>query len=305
MAAIRTALVYGLDVYTTVSTEEKKAFLLKTFPQLKADQIGNSRDTSFEQMIKLHTKGKGVDYVLNSLAEEKLQASIRCLGVGGQFMEIGKFDLSNDTPIGLGNFLKQISFHSVLADNLFRSTTQTKSDLYDLIQRDLDRGIIQPLPTNVFKANEIEKAFRFLASGKHMGKVVVQMRDNDTDHLSCPLTIKSRVNCDYDMSYVIPGGLGGFGLELADWLVIRGARKIVLSSSRGVTKPYQAYRIRLVRTPNFVLPSCFKIRILLSECGNHMAPRWSSVQQTSLQKKDARSYCNKRIRSAQLQEFST
>lgn len=35
IAAIRTAIAYGLEVYTTVSTVEKKNFLLQTFPQLK------------------------------------------------------------------------------------------------------------------------------------------------------------------------------------------------------------------------------------------------------------------------------
>lgn len=40
------------------------------------------------------TNGRGVDIVLNSLAEEKLQASFRCLGRGGRFLEIGKYDRS-------------------------------------------------------------------------------------------------------------------------------------------------------------------------------------------------------------------
>lgn len=35
--------------------------------------IGNSRDTSFEAMIKEQTNGKGVDLILNSLSDEKLQ----------------------------------------------------------------------------------------------------------------------------------------------------------------------------------------------------------------------------------------
>lgn len=52
-------------------------------------------------MIKLRTKGEGVDFVLNSLAEEQLLASIRCLGRGGTFLEIGKFDLANDSKIGM------------------------------------------------------------------------------------------------------------------------------------------------------------------------------------------------------------
>lgn len=42
----------------------------------------------------------GVNVVLNSLAEEKLQASIRCLARHGRFLEIGKYDLSNNSPLG-------------------------------------------------------------------------------------------------------------------------------------------------------------------------------------------------------------
>lgn len=38
--------------------------------------------------------------MLNSLAEEKLQASVRCLAQHGRFLEIGKFDLSNNHPLG-------------------------------------------------------------------------------------------------------------------------------------------------------------------------------------------------------------
>lgn len=42
----------------------------------------------------------GVNLVLNSLAEEKLQASLRCLARHGRFLEIGKFDLSNNSQLG-------------------------------------------------------------------------------------------------------------------------------------------------------------------------------------------------------------
>jgi fatty acid synthase, animal type len=126
LAAIRVAFAYGLEVFTTVSNEEKKNYLLKEFPQLKAENIGNSRDLSFEKLVLLRTKGKGVDYVLNSLAEEKLQASIRCLGKGGKFLEIGKFDIANDTKIGLNSFLNELSFHAVMVDKLFKAPANEK-----------------------------------------------------------------------------------------------------------------------------------------------------------------------------------
>lgn len=206
--------------------------------------IGNSRDCSFEQMIKLRTHGQGVDYVLNSLSDEKLQASIRCLGRGGVFLEIGKFDLSNDTKIGLGVFLKEMSFRSVLVDNLFLQAPEETRYIHCLIERDLETGIIQPLKSTVFQVDEIEKAYRFLSTGQHVGKVLVQVRRDATDELSVPISGLPRAYFDADKVYIIPGGLGGFGLELADWLILRGARKIVLSSSRGLTTSYQAYRIR-------------------------------------------------------------
>lgn len=51
------------------------------------------------------------------------------------------------------------------------------------------------------------------------------------------------------MNYLIKrithiGGLGGFGLELANWLVFRGATKIVLTSRSGIKTGYQALCVR-------------------------------------------------------------
>jgi fatty acid synthase, animal type len=244
LAAIRVAFAYGLEVFTTVSNEEKKNFLLNEYPQLKAENIGNSRDISFEDMIMTRTNGKGVDYVLNSLADEKLQASIRCLGKGGKFLEIGKFDMANDSKIGLGNFLKEISFHAVLVDHLFHASHEEKLVLQRLLENDIERGIIKPLKTTCFDAKEIEQAFRYLASGKHVGKVMLKIRENENDAATLPISVIPRAYCNPELSYIIPGGLGGFGLELADWLVLRGCKKLVLSSSRGITKSYQSYRIK-------------------------------------------------------------
>lgn len=121
LAAIQVALAYGLEVFTTVSSEEKKNYLLSLYPKLKIKNIGNSRDLSFERMVSVNTKGKGVDYVLNSLSEDKLQASIRCLGANGTFLEIGKFDISNKTNIHMGHLAKRINFKGIFIDDDFGS----------------------------------------------------------------------------------------------------------------------------------------------------------------------------------------
>ncbi|KAG5679912.1 hypothetical protein PVAND_009448 [Polypedilum vanderplanki] len=245
LAAIRVALAYGLEVFTTVSTKEKKEFLLKEFPKLKESNIGNSRDISFEEMIMVQTDGKGVDYVLNSLAEEKLLASLRCLKFGGHFMEIGKYDIEKDTKIGMGNFLQEISVHSIHLDKVLCAPYEDRMKLRNLFEKGLKDSVVKPLNANVYKASKIEQAFRFMSTGKHIGKILLQIRSTENEPQTFPITVHPRVYCNPEHSYIISGGLGGFGLELADWLVLRGCRKLVLSSSRGITKQYQAYRIKI------------------------------------------------------------
>ena len=115
-AAIAIALHYGCQVFTTVGSQEKREYLKKRFPQLNDASFCNSRDTSFEWDILRATNGKGVNLILNSLAEEKLQSSVRLLAPHGRFLEIGKYDLSNNSPLGMAVFLKNVRFYST---NLF------------------------------------------------------------------------------------------------------------------------------------------------------------------------------------------
>ena len=107
-AAIAVALHHGCEVFTTVGSSTKRQYLMERFPSLQERNFSNSRDTTFEWDILRATRGKGVDVVLNSLAEEKLQASLRVLAPHGRFLEIGKFDLANNT--GLGEFLLMQQF---------------------------------------------------------------------------------------------------------------------------------------------------------------------------------------------------
>lgn len=143
----------------------------------------------------------------------------------------------------MGVFKNEITFRSVFADNLVHRPDMRKK-VFGLIETDLKNGIIQPLRSTVFQADEIEKAFRYLSTGKHMGKVIIQIRSSETSRESVPIKVVKTIDFDPNMVYIVLGGLGGFGLELADWMVLRGARKLVLGSRNGITNSYQAFRIR-------------------------------------------------------------
>ncbi|XP_050677552.1 fatty acid synthase-like [Leptidea sinapis] len=249
-AAINVALHYGCEVFTTVGTAEKRAFIKKLFPQLKDSHIGNSRDTSFEDMIRRETNGKGVDLVLNSLSDEKLQASVRCLGYRGRFLEIGKFDISNNTPIGMYFFLKETSFHGIMLDYIFDQDVEFRKLLHNLLLTGIQTGGVRPLTYTTFHKDEVETAFRYMASGKHIGKVIIKIREEERSSTRpvtpgpLPFDAVPRYMCTSSKVYIVVGGLGGFGLELADWLILRGARQVLLTSRRGITNGYQSSRLR-------------------------------------------------------------
>ncbi|XP_014291398.1 fatty acid synthase [Halyomorpha halys] len=249
-AAISIALHMGCTVFTTVGTPEKREFILKNFPEVKPSHIGNSRDTSFEQMIMRETEGQGVDLVLNSLAEDKLQASVRCLARHGRFLEIGKLDLSNNSPLGMSLFLKNTTFHGILLDALFDASSDNpdKMEVARLVTNGIKTGAVRPIQTTVFDYTQLEQSFRYMATGKHIGKVVIKLRDEEPERIvkhpkQFMMESSPKTYMNPDKSYILVGGLGGLGLELTQWMISRGAKKLVLVSRSGVTSGYQHLRI--------------------------------------------------------------
>lgn len=106
----------------------------------------------------------------------------------------------------------------------------------------IENGVVKPLPRTVFGITEIEEAFRFMGSGKHKGKVVIRIRHELPRTVKPPEMVISAVPQIYfnpKKSYIIIGGLGGVGLELTDWLIRKGAEKIILNSKMGITNGYQ------------------------------------------------------------------
>lgn len=243
-AALNVATYYGCNIFTTCSTEEKRTFLKEHYPQISDTHIGNSRDTSFLQMILKETNGRGVDLVLNSLAEEKLIASVQCLAPNGRFMEIGKYDLSINNPLPMDLLKRDQTFCGIMLDSFFNQLPMLKRETVKMLQKGIDAGYVKPIVRTVFKKDDIVSAFRYMMTGQHIGKVLIKIKDEREATSVQVQECLPRVYCDSRKTTVIVGGLGGFGLELADWLILRGCRKIVLNTRNGVVNGYQALRIK-------------------------------------------------------------
>lgn len=260
-AALHLCAHYGMRIYATVGTEDKRQFLLENFAHcLDEAHLFSSRNCDFEHEIMRATQGRGVDIVLNSLADDKLQASLRCLADGGRFLEIGKYDLAMDTRLELTQLDDNKTMHGILLDKLFdpsdAATSSFRSQIEqisDELRRGLQLGYIKPIKQHVFARNEIESAFRFMATGKHMGKVLIAI-DSTLDNAPASSVTRvpkcvPRVQLDPCKGYLVTGGLGGFGVELIKWLVQQGARYVTVTSRTGVRTGYQRWTLeRLERT---------------------------------------------------------
>ena len=130
--------------------------------------------------------------------------------------------------------------HFILYDNDWM-----QGNVHKLIQDGLDSGVIKPLPSHVFDHDHAEDGFRFMASGKHMGKVLIKFRDelNQCNHFLMVPAVRS-IQFDPKKSYLIIGGLGGMGLELGLWLLMKGAKNLILTSRSGVRTSYHKMAIK-------------------------------------------------------------
>jgi NADPH:quinone reductase-like Zn-dependent oxidoreductase len=86
LAAVHLAQRAGATIFATAGSPEKRAFLR----DLGVAHIMDSRSLAFADEILALTGGQGVDLVLNSLADEFAQESMRVLAANGRFLEIGK-----------------------------------------------------------------------------------------------------------------------------------------------------------------------------------------------------------------------
>jgi NADPH:quinone reductase-like Zn-dependent oxidoreductase/acyl carrier protein/SAM-dependent methyltransferase len=231
MAAVQIAQHLGAKVIATAGSPSKRA-LLKT---LGVEHVIDSRRGDFAETVMELTDRKGVDVVLNALAGEAIPMGLSCLAEFGRFIEIGKRDIYQNTRIPLRPLRSNASFHVVAMDAVFRGDEALTGQMLDEICELIEQGALRPLPYRAFPASRIEAAFRLMAGGKHIGKVVVAFASPFVPRLGEAPAPGFEVKPDGN--YLITGAFGGYGKVLAQWLVNCGARHLILTSRSGASTP--------------------------------------------------------------------
>jgi NADPH:quinone reductase-like Zn-dependent oxidoreductase/short-subunit dehydrogenase/acyl carrier protein len=242
-AAIQLCRYIGANVICTVGSNDKREFLKKTYG---CSQFANSHSTEEwkSDVLKL-TNGQGVDIVLNSLKGDAIKAGLECLKTGGRFIEIGKVDILNHSKLDMNLLLRDLSFLSVQIDILMQSQTDKIQQYIQAVSQLASAKHISPIVDSVYELKDTELAFRFLMSGQHKGKLILNMK-SEPPNVHRSSTIYNPTVC-----YILSGGTGALGLQLVQHMSIRGARQFILLSRQGTASLRSSDVAMLARLERF------------------------------------------------------
>ena len=174
-AAITIAQYFNANVFVTCGNDEKKAFLMTEFG-IPEKNIHSSKDFRFVKAVLKMTSGRGVDIVLNSLSGEFITESCRCLATFGRFIEIGKNDILSRSKLDMSVFTASTSFIALDLSYVYELDKTTIGDLLQKLIEMLSNGTLKRAsPVHVRPFSETADAFRYMSTGKHIGKMVLNM----------------------------------------------------------------------------------------------------------------------------------
>lgn len=228
-AAVQLAQRIGAKIFAT-GNHAKHDFL-------RAQGIAHvfdSRSLSFADRVFELTNGEGVDVVLNSLKDEFIPASLRCLRQGGRFVEIGALGIWDAAKVRSAR-PDAVYQRLQLGEVAEKEPARISSALTEIL-RDAADGKLRPLNHQLFSMEQTPDAFRRMAQGKHTGKLVISVKNTGG-------------------AYLITGGYGALGLQVARWLAEQGASALHLVG-RSVPSNVAAIREIEAQGTRVIVHSC-------------------------------------------------
>ena len=225
IAAIQIAKLFGARVFATAGSPDSRARV----SELGVEAVFDSLSLSFHDEVKMATRGLGVDVVLNSLTGSMFSQSLACLAPFGRFLEIGKTDIYRNMRVGLEQFGENRSLFAVDIDRLTTQKPELHRRMLDEVCALFESGKLVPPPITKYPITQLSTALTSLSQSAVIGKVAVEMPENTHVDAAPPSQLKLR----NDRTYLVTGGTSGLGLHLAEFLIERGARHIVLISRSG------------------------------------------------------------------------
>ncbi|XP_065199624.1 fatty acid synthase-like isoform X2 [Planococcus citri] len=249
MSCAHVAIGLGAQVFIGFNNRDEKKYLRDTFPKLADSSFIDLEESSFDSQLLERTNYKGVDVIFDTLNCHKRNLFVDSLAFNGRLVEFEKGS-AFDENAGHTALEKNITFHKVSHKTLWVGDVglQDRKRIHQLVDDGIKSGVVKPLATVVFSDSQICEAFRVAQSGKFVGKIIIKVRDEESRSTLIPKTklVKAYPSAFLNPlnSYIVTGGLTDFGIQIVNWLVSRGATKIVLLSQYRPVTGHQCLALR-------------------------------------------------------------
>ncbi len=165
IAAIQWAKNAGLKVIGTASSEDGQ----KLAKEQGADFVFDHSKENYFDEIKDATGGKGVDVILEMLANENLAKDFEILKMFGRISIIG-----NRGSLDFNPRLIMGKDASVFGMSLFNAPEDAMREIYNEIYKGLSEGFLNPIVGKIFDLKDAEKAHHAVIEEKAFGKIVLK-----------------------------------------------------------------------------------------------------------------------------------
>jgi NADPH:quinone reductase-like Zn-dependent oxidoreductase len=161
MLALQFARAAGARAIVTSSSDEK----LQRAQKLGAtDGINYKQHPDWDKEVQRLTGGRGVDHIVEVGGVGSLARSYRALAVGGKIGLIGFLETPGEDPNPYPLMMKTGSLHGI-------GVGSTK--MFEDMNRAIEVNGIKPVIDKVFPFDKAIDAFKLLASGDFVGKIVI------------------------------------------------------------------------------------------------------------------------------------
>ncbi len=168
--ALQFAKIHGARIIITSSSDEK----LARAQELGADETINYKTTpEWEKKVYELSDHTGVDHVVEVGGAGTLPKSLQAVRVAGRISLIGVLSGRGGEVNPLPILFKVLTVQGIYVGS---------REMFEAMNQAISQHKIKPVIDKVFPFNEAREAYRYLQSGSHFGKVVIQLKKQGVPH---------------------------------------------------------------------------------------------------------------------------
>lgn len=166
IAAVQWAKNAGLKIIGTAGSAKG----LELVKEQGADFVFNHSGKNYIDEINKATSNKGVDIILEMLADENLQKDFDVLAKFGRIIIIGnRGSLEFDPRVTMG---KDATIRGM---SLFNASEDDFAEIHKAIYKGLSKGYLNPIIGKAYPLSKAPQAHREVIEGKSFGKIILEI----------------------------------------------------------------------------------------------------------------------------------